>query len=347
MALFFCVTLTMMKRSILSLCMLFFSVIAMSQDAAELHETARTFMRQGDFTNAILVLNRAIKIKPNDLEIAKDLGLNYYFAKDYSKALDIYKPLLDRDDADDQCFQIIGDIYLAQDNPKECEKVYKKGLKKFPNSGALYNELGELLWAQKDYTAIKQWERGIEADPGFSKNYYNASKYYYFTTDKVWSILYGEIFLNIVPTSTAAPEIKNILLESYKKLYAETDLEKGNTDKGGFTEAYLQTMSKQSSLVASGINAESLTMIRARFILDWYNDFGNKFPFKLFELQRQLMQEGMFTAYNQWIFTAAQNLPAYQNWININAAEYNELTHFQTGRIFKIPTGQYYHKSAQ
>ncbi len=335
----------MMKRIFLALLISVIAVTAMAQDAAELHETARTFMRQGDYTNAILVLNRAIKLQPNNIEIAKDLGLNYYFAKDFAKAVDIYKPLVEREDADDQCFQIAGDIYLAQDDPKECEKVYKKGLKKFPASGPLYNELGELLWAQKDYSAIKQWEKGIEMDPGFSKNYYNACKYYFFTTDKVWSILYGEIFLNIEPSSTTAPEVKNILLESYKKLFADADLEKANTDKNSFVQAFVQTMNKQSALAASGINAESLTMIRTRFILDWFSGFDNKFPFKLFELQRQLLQEGMFEAYNHWIFTAAQNLPAYQNWITVNATEYNELARFQKGRIFKIPAGQYYHKS--
>ena len=333
-----------MKSFILSFVILFFTVAAMAQDAAQLHETARTFMRQGDYTNAILVLNRAIKLQPNNIEIAKDLGLNYYFARDFAKALDIYKPLIEKENADDQCFQIAGDIYLAQDNPKECEKVYKKGLKKFPESGALYNELGELLWAQKDYSAIKQWEKGIETNPGFSKNYYNACKYYYFTTDKVWSILYGEIFLNIEPSSTASPEVKNILLESYKKLFADADLEKSNTDKNNFVQAFVQTMNKQSAIAANGINAESLTMIRTRFILDWFTNFDNKFPFKLFELQRQLLQEGMFEAYNQGIFAAAQNLPAYQNWITVNANEYNELTRFQKGRIFKIPAGQYYHK---
>ena len=60
----------------------------------------------------------------------------------------------------------------------------------------------------------------------YSKNYYNACKYYYFTTDKVWSILYGEIFVNMEPLSTHSPEIKNILLESYKKLFADADLKK-------------------------------------------------------------------------------------------------------------------------
>jgi tetratricopeptide (TPR) repeat protein len=314
-----------------------------AQTAAELHETARTFMRQGDYANAILVLNRAIKIEPENIEMAKDLGLNFYFSKDLAKALETYKPILEREDADDQCFQIAGDIYLAMNDTKECEKVYKKGLKKFPESGALYNVYGELLWAQKDYSAIKQWEKGIETNPGFSKNYYNACKYYYFTTDKVWSLLYGEIFLNIEPYSTSSAEVKNLLLEGYKKLFADADLEKNGAGQSAFVQAFLQSMNKQSTLASAGINAESLTMIRARFILDWYNGTGNKFPYKLFELQRQLLQEGMFDAYNQWIFTAAQNLPAYQNWITTNAAAYSELNRFQKGRIFKIPAGQYYH----
>lgn len=324
----------------------FFAVsflMAAAQDAKQLHETARQFMLQGDYNNAILVLNRAIKLDSKSLDIAKDLGLNYYFARDYNKALEIYKPLIEREYADDQCFQVAGDIYLALENPKECEKVYKKGLKKISNSGALYNAYGELLWAQQDYSAIKQWEKGIETDPSFSRNYYNACKYYYFTTDKVWSIIYGEIFLNIEPSGTASPEIKNILFEGYKKLFADADLTKGNDGKNEFVTAFLQTMNKQSMLAAGGINTESLVMIRSRFILDWYNDFGNKFPLRLFDLQRQLLQEGLFDAYNQWIFTASQNLPAYQNWITTNAADYSEFSRFQKGRVFKMPAGQYYH----
>jgi tetratricopeptide (TPR) repeat protein len=321
-----------------------FCTTATAQDAAQLHETARTFMRQGDYANAILVLNRAITLDKSNIEIAKDLGLNYYFAKDYAKALEIYKPILEREDADDQCFQIAGDIYLALENTKECEKIYKKGLKKMPNSGPLYNAYGELLWAQKDYTAIKQWEKGIETDPGFSRNYYNASKYYFFTFDKVWSILYGEIFLNIEPSGISSPEIKNLLFESYKKLFADIDLRKNYAGSNPFILAYLQTMNKQSNLAATGITTETLIMIRTRFILDWFNDFGNAFPYRLFEYQRQLLQEGIFEAYNQWIFTASQNLPAYQNWITINENEYKEFSRFQKGRIFKIPVGQFYNQ---
>jgi tetratricopeptide (TPR) repeat protein len=313
------------------------------QTAKELQETARSFMQQGDYTNAILVLNRAIQMEPQNLDISKDLSLSYYIKRDNAKALEIIKPLLDREDADDQCFQIASNIYKQLQQPKESDKVYRRGLKKFPTSGPLYNDLGELLWEQNDYNAIKQWEKGIEVDPGFSRNYYNASKYYFFTTDKIWSILYGETFINLEPFSNRTPEIKSLLLESYKKLFAATEIVlPPAAAKNKFLEAYVKTMSKQNVVATTGINTETLTMIRTRFILDWYQDYADKFPFKLFELHRQLLQEGMFDAYNQWVFESVQNLAAYQNWTVLHAGEYNEFTRFQKSRLYKIPAGQYH-----
>ena len=313
-----------------------------AQTAVELQATARSFMQQNDYANAIVVLNRATQMEPQNIEITKDLSLSYYMQRDNNKALEIIKPVIDKDEADDQCYQIAGNIYLQLGLTAECDKLYRKGIQKFPESGALYNDLGVLLWEQKDYTAIKQWEKGIETDPNYSKNYYNASRYYNFTKDKIWSILYGEIFVNLDPLNTHTTEIKSILLENYKALFADVDITKENKDKNKFATAFIETMNKQSSLAATGINAETLTMIRTRFILDWYKDYASKFPFKLFDLQKQLLQEGMFDAYNQWIFGSVQNLPAYQNWTITHSTDYNEFTRFQKGRIFKLVPGEYY-----
>lgn len=333
----------LMKKLLLILITVCIQFSLYAQDSKQAIEKARNFMHGGDYPNAILVLNRALASYPGHLEITKNLGLNYYYAKDYKNSIDALKPLFDRNDVDDQCFQIAGDAYWALDNSKEAENVYRQGLKKLPNSGALYNELGKVLWTKNDFNAIKQWEKGIENDPGFAGNYYNASKYYYFTTDKVWSLLYGEIFINIDPKSSYSSEIKNILLEGYKKLFAEADLEKNYKEKNNFAGAFLKTMNKQSMLASSGINAESLTMIRTRFILDWDANYAAKFPFKLYELHRQYIQEGLFDAYNQWVFATAQNLSAYQTWTTEHADEYKELNLFLQNRIFKIPAGQYYH----
>ncbi|HAO47149.1 MAG TPA: tetratricopeptide repeat protein [Ferruginibacter sp.] len=333
-----------MKRTIV---LIIFSALlcisSFSQDAAELHKTARNYMQQGDYNNAILVLNRALALQPGNMEFSKDLALNYYYVKDYNKVLDVLKPVIEKEAADDHCYQIAGDAYIALDQPKEAEKTYRKGIKKVSANGALYNELGRLLWSQGDVTAIKQWEKGIESDPSYPGNYYNAARYYYLSTDKVWSLIYGEIFLNMDPQSANAAEVKNLLVEGYKKLFTDANLEKHNPEKNSFVAAFLSTMNKQSSVASAGINAETLTMIRTRFILDWYPANAAKFPHKLFDLQKQLLQDGLFEAYNQWIFAAAQNLPAYQNWINTHTKEYNELGRFQKNRVFKMSTGQYYH----
>ena len=311
------------------------------QSAAELQTTARTFMQQGDYANAVLVLNRATVLAPQNIEISKDLAMGYYLQRDNNKALEIIKPLLDREDADDQCYQIAGNIYQQLDLSKECDKLYRKGIKRFPESGALYNELGLLLFDQKDISAITQWEKGIEVDPNYSKNYYNACKYYNSITNKVWSILYGEIFVNMEPLNARAPEIKTILLKSYKKLFTDTEIAKDSKDNL-FATAFIETMNKQSSVAASGINAESITMIRTRFILDWFQDNAVKFPFHLFDLQKQLLQDGIFDAYNQWIFGSVQNLASYQNWTVTHSTDYNDFSRFQKGRIFKLPAAQYY-----
>lgn len=334
-----------MNKCIVLFCLLCANIFcyAQEQDAKQLHQTARAFMQQRDFSNAVLVLNRAIQLEPKNLDIIKDLALNYYFTKDFKKALSVIKPVIDNDEADDQCYQIAGDIYYTLEQPGDCEKVYKKGLKKFPESGPLYNSLGEILWAQRDASAIKQWEKGIENDPSYSKNYYNAAMYYYFMKDKIWPILYGEIFINMEPLGLKTAEVKSALLESYKRFFTDTDPKNNNKEKNAFAAAFTNCMNKQSAIASQGINAETLTMIRTRFILDWFTEYAGKFPFKLFIVQRQLLQEGMFDAYNQWIFGAVQNLSAYQNWINTHSAEYNELNRFQKGRIFKISKGEYYH----
>lgn len=334
-----------MKLFLIGFSMLFmFSATAQPGDTKTMHETAKTFMREGDFDNAIIVLNRALQQDTKNLEMQKDLVMCYYMKRDYSKALDGIKTLVDRDDADVVTFQIAGNVYKALEEVKDCEKVYKKGLKKFPKSGPLYSEYGELLWSAKDFSAINLWEQGIKADPAYSGNYYNAAQYYFYTQDKVWCLVYGEIFVNMESMSERGAAMKQLLLQGYKeKLFANADLLKGEEkNKSEFAKAFLQAMSKQSSLANNGINTEVLIKIRTRFILDWFQNYASKYPFRLFDFQKQLLQEGMFEAYNQWLFATTENLAAYDNWTKTHTDEYDKFTAFQRSRVFRMPQGQYY-----
>ena len=309
-----------------------------------MHQTARGYMTQGDWGNAILVLNRLLAVDKNNLEYNKDMIQCYYYQKEFEKAVEGIKTIINRDDADVMTFQLAGNVYKAIEDPKECEKVYKAGLKKFPRSGPIYSEYGELLWAKKDYSAIDLWEKGIEVDPAFGGNYYNAALYYFYTKDKVWSLIYGEIFVNMESLSQRGAAMKELLFKGYKeKLFKEADMMKGEeNNKNPFSKAFLEVMNKQSSLVSKGVTTETLTMVRTRFILDWYENYASKYPHRLFDYLQQLLREGMFEAYNQWLFGTVENLTAYDSWTRAHADEYKGFVTFQKSRVFRIPAGQYY-----
>ena len=318
------------------------AAIAQPADVQQMLETARSFQRSADFDNAILVLTRAMQSAPDNTEIIMELAFTYYMAGQNEKALTEIKKLIDREDADEKVFQIAGNIYKIKQDLKEADKVYKKGLKKFPNSGALYSEYGEVLYQKEPGSgiSIKTWEKGIETDPNYSGNYYFASKYYGTIGNNLWCLLYGEIFVNLESYSIKTIEVKNILFDIYKQWF----LASNSSGASPFEIQFTTTLNKQSKEASFGLTPEVLTAIRTRFILEWFSGGASRPAFRLFDYQRQLLQEGLFEAYNQWLFGSIINTSVYQNWVTTHAEENTAFINFQRGRVFKIPAGQYYAK---
>jgi len=306
---------------------------------------AKSYIRQGDYNNAILVLNRAIPNDVENIELKNDLAFAYYMQRDFKRAMDVIKPVVDSRDADVKSYQILGMVYKALDQTREAERMYKTALRKFPESGVLYNDYGELQWDKNEFvSASKLWLRGIQTDQNYPGNYYNAARYYYMTEDKVWGLLYGEIFLNLESYSSRTPEIKRMLVEGYKKLFRDNDITKNQDNKNDFVKAYLDIIKANAHVVDAGITPDALSLLRTRFILSWYDRQSMNFPFRLFDYHKQLAKAGMFDAYNQWIFGAASDLSTFQQWTTTHSEEYNKFTAFQRGRVYKVPEGQWYQK---
>jgi tetratricopeptide (TPR) repeat protein len=331
-----------MKKIIFSFLLSAIYLFAVAQNENASDETAKTYIRQGDYQNAILVLNQALQKDNQNLEMLKDLAFAYYLQRDFDKSLAVAKPLVNRADADVQSFQILGMVYKGIEEKKDCEKMYRQGLKRFPKSGVLYNEYAEVLGTENGAEAIKLWEKGIEVDPGYSSNYYNACMYYYAKNEKIWSVIYGEIFINLESYSSRTEHIKDMLTDEYKKLFADETLMKAQNIKNNFASAFIVELSNHSAAVANGITPESLTAIRNGFVLGWFEKNAQQFPFRLFDYMQQLTKLGMFEAYNQWVFGASQNAEAFQSWVQKHSDEYNKFINFQKNRVFKVPGGQYY-----
>lgn len=326
--------------------LLFHGSYGQQTTAQQLQETAMSMMRQGDFTNAVTVLEKAVAKDPQNLELLKNLSYANYLKRDFAKAIEVAKPLVQRPDADEQTFQILGMSYKSIAAYKDCGKLYKEAIKKFPNSGVIYNEYGELLEMDNSLgDAIVKWEKGIVSDPNYSSNYYNAARYYAKKAEWIRVILYGELFLNLESFTPRTEDVKKGLLFAYQNLFKGSTLQDAIAAKGasGFEKEVLGTYAKTMALAKDGINIDNLVTIRTRFILEWFQ--GNnkqQYPFRLFEQEQYLLREGIFEAYNQWLFGGVINADAYQIWQNNHPKEYNGFKSFQEGRVFKLPAGQYY-----
>lgn len=316
---------------------------AFAQDAEALHETGRSFMRQGDFPSALQAFDKALAIKPDAIDILKDKAFVYYLQRDFASTIELSKKITEREDADAQSFQILGLAYKAIAETKESEKMYKKALTRFPKSGALNCDYGEFIAASNPADAIKYWEKGIEADPNYSGNYYFATKYYAQKGNIIWGLLYGEIFVNIESLSKRSEEIKTILFGGYRKLFDDLSILDNPKQNGTpFEKAVAQNLSDLTSFGRFGITPEMLTALRARFILNWYSNSQSKgLVFPLFEYQRRLLRQGHFDAYNQWLIGTNADAQKYTQWVQQHGEEVKGFQQYQRSNLFKIPAGQY------
>lgn len=320
-----------------------FSFYSKGQDANVFYEMGKKYLTQSDFVNAESNLLRALTIDSNNIQIKKDLSLCLIYNKKYNQVLSLLLPLISNDSLRDvQCYQIAANAYKGLRKFDYCDSLYLQALKNFPHDGAIHNEIGELLAMQNNPLCIDYWEKGIKVDPNYAPNYYHAAKYYFEKNNIPWAMLYGEIFVNLDSYSQKTIEIKQIVLKAETIFIKYLSSEATHSTFSTFEQKFINSYYNQkidSSLV---IDASSLTLCRTRFILNWFNDEVVLAPFQLFEFHRQLLREGLFDAYNQWLFGATESLIKFQRWTQLHDVEYNEFLKFQSRNIFKIPAGQFY-----
>ena len=335
-----------MKKIILLLSTLIcqLSTLSAQETKEQIRTRANGFAQQGDYDAAIQVLDAALLMYPNDLDLMNDEMYDAYLNRDYTKALDIGKSISQNPLADEQAYQVLGMNYKAIADYKGADKMYKAALKKFPRSGTLYSEYGDMLAADKNEAdAIKQWEKGIEADPTISSNYYYAAKYYAKTGNILWGLIYGEIFINTESLTKRTTEIKTLLANGYKKLIENrNNIPTLKTSGSAFEKALIACLTSSAENFSGGTTTDDITIFRSRFIINWSNGYANNFPYKLFQYQQMLMQEGFYDACNQWLFGSAINNDAFTNWSALHAADLYDFKQFQRSYLFKMPVEQYY-----
>lgn len=151
-------------------------------------------MDNGMVKESIHFLDSMNVVHPDNYLIMFELGYAYMLDKDYKKSLKIYKYMCDKlPDADAQTYQMLGTLYDYNGDAKKSVEAYKKGLKKFPNSGLIYCELGIMSLKENDYnSALDYFEKGIAVEPDYSPNYYRAAQLLMGSNQRAWGMIYAE-----------------------------------------------------------------------------------------------------------------------------------------------------------
>jgi len=343
-----------------SLSITFGQSVGDKEKAFEYGMEAVKIMDEGKLDEAIKLLRKAEKLDPERIDYPYEIAYAFYSQKKYKKAIKELLKTITHKDVTDQHFQLLGNSYDNINKPDEALKVYKKGLEKFPKSGKLYLEQGIVEYFRENYNeAISYWEKGIEVDPAFASNYYWLGKIFSFTDERIWAVLYGEVFINMERNSQRTIEMSKILFDTYKKsIYVTSDTSGGvnfskvmqidptKEFKIPFQMIYGLTMTM--SLATEIINKEpdisisSINNLRQSFITNWFAQARDKdYPNLLFDFQKLLDEKGYLEAYNYWFLMKGDEVE-FLKWHRINEAKFNEFADWFNNNPLIINENNYF-----
>lgn len=281
------------------------------------------------------LLKQALQKDSTNMKCSYELAWTYYCMQEYKKTINILTPFTKKDSCSSDVYQLLGNAYDEMGDKTKAASVYNEGLLKYNNAGNLYLELGNLKYEDGDYqNALYYYEKGIEIDPTFASNYYRASMIFFKSTEEVWGVMYGEIFMLLEKGSERSKEFSKSLFDTY---FSCINLERGastvdfNNDIIVYSNSFerpnlfpkmFNKLMKEACSGKRFLDLATLIEVRKDFIRRFYNeekDFDNI----LFKYQKQLIDNGLFEAYNYWLFAYGNSKEA-SSWINSHKSQWNQ-----------------------
>lgn len=305
----------------------------LSESDAKVLGHAVWFMVQGMPEEALTDLDSLLAIYPHNYIVQYERLCALYCLKRYDEVVKHSKYIFKNKDVTSLAYQLCGNAYSIMGKPKDARKTYEKGLKKFPGSGELYLELGNLDLHKEEYNAaLLQYNKGIQAAPNFASNYYRAAQLYFNSRHgKVWGLIYAETEILLAPQKAnrhreMAQSIRDCYLSSITvstdsdSLSAKVSLvpQRGISVSEGMETVYLDFPGIYEGCTFLGVtklladrqkftaSIAQLTELRRSIVESYFsitnNLYGNSMY--LFPFQKKIIDAGHWEAYNQYLFSA-------------------------------------------
>ena len=327
---------------------------SVSRQAESFFSEAVKLIDAGEYDKAWDLLVRADEQFPELAAWKFEMGYIRMAQGRYEDALQLFRSILGAPEANARFYSMLGNAYDLTGDPDSAILTYQAGIRKFPDAGELYLELGVMRAQEENYVeAVETWETGLTRDPSHPSNFFHAARLYLPTEVRGWGMMYGEIFLNLEPNSERSGVIRTLLWNAYDDAVSvipgesdssysiEVSFWKDATNlyatDSGLLAPFSYFFEKEAILPAietyrasdNGPTITSLHDFRVDFIRGWYGEKNREvaefFDVTLFDYHRRLIDAGHFMAYNVLIFYNDENREEVGAWIEENPNGINRL----------------------
>lgn len=353
-----------MKRIILTLSAIMAIIIAtaaqpipdMPEKDMKILQNCIQLMDKGMTQVAMTDFDYLVKKYPDDYIVQYEHMYALYILGQYEDVTKKAKKLLKHKDLTPLTYHMYGNALDNLGKTDKARKTYLDGLKRFPDAGVLYLELGVMNLKEEKYNdAMVQFETGILASPSFASNYYRAANLYFSSNKKIWGLIYGETSMLLAINNVARQqEMGKGIRDTWMSAFS-TD---GSTTKKVSFNSPHNTTIDQSSEIAyldflgvfedcaniaaskqdTGLypftgNIAQLAGLRRGIVEAYFEITGNLYgnSMYLFPFHKKVIDAGHWEAYNYFLFNSVCNdefvewyknnrdkMDAFFNWYNSN-----------------------------
>ncbi|MCX6139846.1 MAG: hypothetical protein NTX15_03295 [Candidatus Kapabacteria bacterium] len=275
--------------------------------------------------NAIAAWDKALSFMPGYTPYIYEKCVSLVMAKRYQEALITLSPIHADTSLHDRGYQLMGNCYDFMQDTTNSRRYYREGVKQYPNSGRLHFEIGQQYYVEGNRAQANEWWRkGTIVEPKLATNYYWLARSYTETRDLIWTVFYGEAFLNIERNTARTRDISKLLFETWNRSlklgdtvdpinFCSDELLDVPSPKGAQQMSFPVAFEYNIALAAqpfipkdsvrTRVSIEMLVDLRYRFTRAWFQaGYDKKYKNDILEWNKTLLDNGQLKEYLWWLY---------------------------------------------
>jgi tetratricopeptide (TPR) repeat protein len=152
---------------------------ALASDVLYHFNSGVTYYNQKDFSKAIQAYRKVIELDPTYVEAYNNLGIIYQMMGDVDRALGAYQKSTEINPRYEKGYNNLGILLLLSGRYEEASEAFQKALAVNPNNIESYIHLGVLLKKKGQWQeAIESYQKALAIDPLHRETHYNIALLY-------------------------------------------------------------------------------------------------------------------------------------------------------------------------